>query len=274
MFIKPNWRILTIGDGDLSFSASLLNHHKPKKLTATVFDSLDTLTSKYDNYAYQNLIKNDCEVLLSFDVTNKATWSDLNLHSYDLVIFQFPLVPAFESEAEFHQKCKQNNLSVNTLNRHLLRTFLIHSFDQFLDPKGENLSYITSKDVKPYREWDIETALLIGLENQKKTINYLGQMNFDINAFPGYKIRNVDRDKHVKDTQGNVYVFSNQKQTELIDKLAIPNYAKTDLSNKYCAFCRVGPFYSHLDKLEHLNSKRHKKMSDYHNQWLHFLNAT
>ena len=40
MHINPNWRILTVGDGDLSFSHALLTHYHPKQLTATVFDDL------------------------------------------------------------------------------------------------------------------------------------------------------------------------------------------------------------------------------------------
>jgi len=271
MFINPDWRILTIGDGDLSFSASLFNHHKPKKLTATIFDSLETLTNKYDDKAYQALRQNNCEVLTQFDVTNKDTWSTLKENSYDLVIFQFPLIPAFSSQDDFQQQCGQSNISVNTLNRHLLRTFLVNSFSHLLDPNGENLCYITSKDVKPYREWDIENTLLIGLENDHNPINYLGQMNFEINNFPGYRIRNVDRDKHVKDTKGNTYVYSNKTHTELSKKLIIPNYANTDLSDKYCAFCRVGPFFSSTDKIEHQQSKRHKKMTEYNNQWVQYL---
>ncbi|PAJ72591.1 hypothetical protein CJF42_20435 [Pseudoalteromonas sp. NBT06-2] len=274
MFINPNWRILTIGDGDLSFSASLLNHHTPKKLTATVLDSLETLTKKYDNKAYQILRQHHCEVLTLFDVTNKKTWSNLKQNSYDLVVFQFPLIPAFSSQDDFHQHCSQANISVNTLNRHLLRTFLINTFSHFLDPKGENLCFITSKDVKPYRDWDIENTLLLGIKNDKNLISYLGQMNFDINHFPGYKIRNVDRDKHVKNTQGNTYVYSNQTHAELSKKLMIPDYAKASLSDTYCAFCRVGPFYSHQDKLEHQSSKRHKKMTIFHNQWLNYLNLS
>lgn len=272
MFINPNWRILTIGDGDLSFSASVFNHHKPKKLTATIFDSLETLTHKYDDKAYQTLHQNNCEVLTLFDVKNNDSWSTLSKHSYDLVIFQFPLIPAFSSKEDFQQQCGQTPISVNTLNRHLLRSFLTNAFSHFLDPKGENLCFITSKDVKPYREWDIENSLLLGLENDKNPIAYLGQMNFDITDFPGYKIRNVDRDKHVKDTQGNTYVYSNQTHTELSTKLTIPHYAKTSLSDKYCAFCRVGPFFSAQDKIDHQQSKRHKKMSQYHAQWLQSLN--
>jgi hypothetical protein len=58
MYINPDWRILTVGDGDLSFSASLMAHHKPRSLTATIFDSRATLMRKYgDDENYQRLKK-------------------------------------------------------------------------------------------------------------------------------------------------------------------------------------------------------------------------
>ena len=47
MYINPKWRILTIGDGDLSFSVSLLKNYQPRALTATVFDSQLSLSTKY-----------------------------------------------------------------------------------------------------------------------------------------------------------------------------------------------------------------------------------
>jgi 25S rRNA (uracil2634-N3)-methyltransferase len=106
MYIKPNWRILTIGDGDLSFSASVWQNFKPKQLTATVFDSQKTLEDKYQHHAI-DLLKTDSnqQLLFGFDVTAPNTWPEnwrnLKHQQFDLVIFQFPLVPAFEIHSIF-----------------------------------------------------------------------------------------------------------------------------------------------------------------------------
>jgi len=54
MYINPNWRILTIGDGDLSFSNALLQHYAPTQLTATIYDPLATLENKYGDDFYKN----------------------------------------------------------------------------------------------------------------------------------------------------------------------------------------------------------------------------
>ena len=270
MLIKPNWRILTIGDGDLSFSAALWHHFKPAQLTATVFDSQQTLENKYQQHAVKQLQTGPSQhVLFGFDVTDPNTWGCLKKHSFDLVIFQFPLVPAFEDPEYFH---KMGDISVNTLNRLLLRKFLIHCTEYFLDPAGQQLCYITSKDVKPYCEWNIENSLNQGL----KHIEYLGSMPFHIENFPGYKIRNVDRDKHVKDTQGITYIWrpkiatqvhNGASKQELIEGLI----AKSHQGEKYCEFCKAGPFASASDKSLHEHTKRHRLMQQYEDQYANVI---
>ncbi|GAA5130006.1 class I SAM-dependent methyltransferase [Thalassotalea piscium] len=257
MYINPAWRILTIGDGDLSFSHSLLENYHPKSLTATVFDDISSLSSKYSTTHFKQLQAQRCEVITSFDVTKKQTWGNLDKHQFDVIIFQFPLLPAFNSAKDFKQQSQ--NISLNTLHRRLLRRYLLNCFNEFLDPQGAQLALITSKDVKPYRQWCIEQALIINTD-----INYIGSMPFETDKFPGYKIRNVDRDKHVKDTEGVTYVFSRLLTTELDNKVTQPNY----LHDNYCSYCRVGPFYTERDKQSHLVSKKHQKMALFEQQWL------
>ncbi len=270
MFIKPNWRILTIGDGDLSFSASLWDHFKPSQLTATVFDSQKILEDKYQHHAIKQLQTDpNQQVLFSFDVTNSDSWSNLPEKSFDLVIFQFPLVPAFEDPEYFH---KMGDISVNTLNRLLLRKFLIHCTEYFLDPNGQQLCYITSKDVKPYCEWNIENSLNQGVEH----IEYLGSMPFNIEDFPGYKVRNVDRDKHVKDTQGITYVWRSKTASQAHNsaserKLIEGLIAKSHQGEQYCGFCKAGPFVSTGDKSLHEQTKKHRLMQQYEDQYLRMI---
>ncbi|MCG6202279.1 class I SAM-dependent methyltransferase [Psychromonas antarctica] len=256
MMINKKWRILTIGDGDLSFSKALLIH-QPASLTATVYDSLATMSGKYGDLFYQQLKLENIPILFEFDVCNPTSWMGLEKNSFDLVIFQFPLLPAFRSFSEYKQ-CA-DKLNINTLNRRLLRDFLINSFSYFIDPNGQQLCFITSKDVKPYRQWNIENALHLNTD-----INYLGSMPFDIKMFPGYKIRNVDRDKHVKDTKGVTYVWSRLKRHSIIDKLNPAQF----LGDNYCTACRAGPFTTELDSMQHNKSIKHKQMMELERLWL------
>lgn len=257
MIIKKQWRILTIGDGDLSFSNALLNHHQPASLTATVYDSLSTMSGKYGDQFYHQLKMKNNPVLFEFDVCNANSWAGLAKNSFDLVIFQFPLLPAFSSFSEYQNRCAK--LNINTLNRRLLRDFLINSFNHFLDPNGQQLCFITSKDVKPYRQWNIENALHLQTD-----IHYLGSIPFDIKMFPEYKIRNVDRDKHVKDTKGVTYVWSRQKKHPILDKLKTAQFQ----DENYCTACRAGPFSTKLDRIEHNKSKKHLQMVEFERLWL------
>lgn len=256
MIIDKTWRVLTVGDGDLSFSASLLTHHQPAHLTATVFDAQETLLNKYTHNDLQTLLDKGCPVLCEFDVTDPNTWSTLDRHSFDLVIFQFPLIPAFKSQQEFQEKCKE--VHINTLNRQLLRHFLLNAFTHFLDPNGARLGYITSKDVKPYKEWNIENSL-----HRNTNINYLGWHDFNIDAFPGYKVRNVDRDKHVKDTKGITYVWSDNTAHPIKSQLREALYQ----GETYCQLCATGPYNNSQDKLKHQSTKKHLNMVNYEAMW-------
>ena len=256
MIIKKEWRILTVGDGDLSFSYSLHKHHKVNNLTATVYDSMEIMTNKYTENTYLQLKKDQVPLLFGFDVTNPESWSTLKKQSFDVVIFQFPLLPAFRSFDDFKQHGQQ--VSINTLNRTLLRTFLKNSFNYFLDPQGEQLCFITSKDVKPYKEWNIENSL-----HQQTDFHYLGSSLFDINHFPDYKVRNVDRDKHVRDTQGRTYAWSVQEKHKIKNELDEAIYQGKDC----CTICRSGPFTTERDRQDHNASKKHQQMLDFEALW-------
>ncbi|KZN31635.1 class I SAM-dependent methyltransferase [Pseudoalteromonas luteoviolacea] len=260
MKLNPQWRILTVGDGDLSFSYSIQKYLKPKTLVASIYDSEETLKRKYQEHAFDKLVDSKTPVLTEFDVTSPSCWEQLNQQQFDVVVFQFPLIPAFASHDEF----KQNNLTVNTLNRRLLRYFLVYSQTYALDKQGPMLSIITSKDVKPYCEWNLEQTLHQGLD-----ITYLGQTDFEIDQFPEYKIRNVDRDKHVKDTRGISYFWSSKGQLPLPVSLQFPGY----LSETHCSMCRAGPFLTEQDERAHWSSKKHKQMSRHEKTWQTFLES-
>jgi 25S rRNA (uracil2634-N3)-methyltransferase len=271
MYIDPKWRVLTVGDGDLSFSASLLKNHQPQQLTATIYDSMACLQEKYGDDYYQQLQQDNCQVITDFDVTDKKTWGKLVKKSFDLVIFQFPLLPAFSSEKAFKTYCE--TYSVNTLNRALLRKYLLNCFQYFLDDNGVKLAFITSKNVKPYLQWNIEKSLI-----RSTDINYIGRFYFDISKFPDYKVRNVNRDKHVKSTQGTTYIYSLESlencKTIFDDKsddYITYNRQSRVPEHKTCQACRTGAFATERDKLMHLATKKHQQMFAYEEQWSDFL---
>jgi len=266
MYLNPNWRILTVGDGDLSFSNAVVNHIKPAKLVASTYDSAETIEQKYQHNALSSLKKCHVEVINCFDVTDPLCWQKLaaHQHSFDVVIFQFPLIPAFVGREAFESNTQKT--SMNVLNRALLHQFIKYANNYALDKSGPMLCYITSKDVKPYREWNIEGSLSNGLEAK-----YAGQMPFDINQFDGYKIRNVDRDKHVKDTTGITYVFTPKAISAQSDELSTHLTKPAYLGENHCSLCRVGPFIATEDENKHLNAKKHQQMLKLEDDWQAWL---
>ena len=102
MVINPDWRILTVGDGDGSFSLSLYKNYKPKHLTVSVLDSFQQLNSKYGLQHIEQLKVQGIPVYFEFDVTQPNSWQALALQQFDVVIFQFPLLPNFGSKEFFH----------------------------------------------------------------------------------------------------------------------------------------------------------------------------
>ncbi|WP_462152660.1 class I SAM-dependent methyltransferase [Pseudoalteromonas xiamenensis] len=257
MHINPTWRVLTVGDGDLTFSRALKMKYPELSLVASVYDSEETLRNKYEQHAIDDLYDAQVPVYFEFDVTDTTCWAKL-ARTFDVVIFQFPLIPSFTSKEAF----ESTPYSVNTLNRILLRKFIHHSQQCALDPNGPMLSYITSKDVKPYREWNLEGSLVSNLN-----YHYLGCSPFNIELFPDYKIRNVDRDKHVKDTSGISYVWSTKTELNENHSLQVPEY----LGEQYCTMCRVGEFLNEQDKSAHKRSRLHKAMARNETAWEAYL---
>ena len=267
MILNKNWRILTIGDGDLSFSYSLQKYHSPLNLVATVYDDKVTMTQKYGDDFYQKLKTANIPVFFSFDITDPKSWGNISKESFDVVIFQFPLLPAFSSFEHFqssfsHSLGINENTVINILNRQLLRRFLLNVNTHFLDKSGQQLCFITSKDVKPYQEWNIEYSLAMDTP-----LTYLGASEFDIKLFPEYKVRNVDRDKHVRDTKGQTYVWSVNPEHAIKQQLQPVAFQEDNC----CQCCRAGPFISEQERLNHEKTKKHLKMQSFEKAWKQLL---
>lgn len=260
MFLDPSWRVLTVGDGDLSFTRALLSKYPAQQLHGSVYDSEETLRNKYHHHGVDELRQAQVPLLFEFDVTTAQSWQRLANKQFDVVVFQFPLLSQVGSETAFKQAQQLGGL--NTLNRALLHQFLANSARYALDNNGAGLCYITSKDVKPYSHWGLDHALCT-----HTPLQYVGEQRFDLQRFPGYKVRNVDRDKHVKDTLGITYTYA-LDATTLSEHCVRPHYLD---NNDCCLLCRAGPFHSEHDKQRHMQSKTHKQMQNFAKHWQNWL---
>lgn len=261
MYIPQHAKVITIGDGDLSFSRALLAHVQPNNLVATTYDSESTLRSKYKYNALDDLINAGVSVHHNIDITDTTDLAQQAFKKADIVIFNHPLVPTQRSYAQ-HQKLRDK--STNLLNRTLLNHFLKNSFSHLLDTNGERLCYITTKSVKPYSHWHIETSLTL----QNSAYRYLGCEAFDLTMFKNYQVRNVDRDKCVKHEASDIYVYSDNPEHSVLSRLTPFKYAQAD----HCPLCRKGPFANIDDWQLHTQTRIHKAQQQYSDAWVEFIN--
>ena len=251
--IKPNWRVLTVGDGDLSFSQALVTQGVISNLTASTLDDEETIYAKYELNAVQALKDNEVEIQFGLDICNSTSFDPALKHNFDAIIFQFPLIPQHKDIADFKQA---NQWGANVLNRRLLWRFLHHAFSYFLSPQGQQLAMITSKDVKPYSHWDLENLY------QTPDYRFLGYQNFEINDFEGYRLRNVDRDKEVKHTASKTYLWGVQLPEEFTGVLLSSKHRENN-----CILCGKGPFEHQEARRVHEMSKGHKRLQQYEDAW-------
>lgn len=96
---SPDDRILLIGEGDLSFVRSLVEHHGCMRVTATVLErDLEELCTKYphveDNIAA--VVKGGGKVQYGIDATKMSMWAEgvkgERVGGMDRIIFNFPHV--------------------------------------------------------------------------------------------------------------------------------------------------------------------------------------
>ncbi|XXH04857.1 hypothetical protein Hte_011279 [Hypoxylon texense] len=174
----PEDRILLIGDGDLSFAASLVEHHFCADVTATVLEAnLDALVEKYPQVP-ENIAKIEAEgskVLYNVDATKMAPFvekkgkdSSGSVGAMDRIIFNFPHVGGKSTDV---------NRQVR-YNQELLVSFFRRAGPS-LAPGGSIV--VTLFEGEPYTLWNVrDLARHSGLQVERS-------FRFRASAYPGYR---------------------------------------------------------------------------------------
>jgi 25S rRNA (uracil2634-N3)-methyltransferase len=171
--------VLTIGDGDFSFSLSLAKSLKIDNFVATSYESEESVLSVYKHSAHniQNLRQLGIEVRHVVDGKNiQESMNESSLkNSFDFIIWNFPCIRitggADAQVADIEE------------NKDLVRSFF-SSARHFLKKESSSSSsgeiHVTHKTFEPFCWWDILTlAADAGLV-------YGGSMVFDRYLYPGY----------------------------------------------------------------------------------------
>ena len=106
-------RILLVGEGDFSFSRSLLEHHECKRLHATSYDSRSASHSKYSQVAAHTkaLEMETCKVEYGVDATKLGHpgggGKDVRIGGWDRIVFNFPHVGGLTKDVNRQVRANQ-----------------------------------------------------------------------------------------------------------------------------------------------------------------------
>lgn len=171
---SPEDAILLVGEGDLSFSASLVEHHYCENITATVLEaSEDDLKTKYPHVG-ENIAKIEAEgskVVYGVDARKMGPFTNKKgkdaVGTMDRIIFNFPHVGGKSTDVNRQVRYNQE-LLVDFFKRALLS----------LAPRGTII--VTLFEGEPYTLWNIrDLGRHSGLQVERS-------FRFQASAYPGY----------------------------------------------------------------------------------------
>jgi 25S rRNA (uracil2634-N3)-methyltransferase len=138
--------ILLVGEGDLSFTLSLLHDHGCANLTATTYDSETALVEKYPHAAgaIKQIKDEDQTILHGVDAQKLFSNKELKKRApFDRIIFNFPHTGGISTDV---------NRQVRA-NQALLSAFFQSSMPLLNDPSGTVV--VTLFESEPYTLWNI-----------------------------------------------------------------------------------------------------------------------
>ncbi len=170
----PEESILLVGEGDLSFAASLVEHHGCEKVTATVLEkNAEELAEKYPQAvenAQKILAEEGCRVLYGIDARKMAPFARKGRDPVGLmerILFNFPHVGGKSTDV---------NRQVR-YNQELLVDFFKRALPS-LAPGGSIV--VTLFEGEPYTLWNIrDLGRHSGLQVERS-------FKFQAAAYPGY----------------------------------------------------------------------------------------
>ena len=210
MGFKCGMRVLTVGDGDFSFSLAVAKRNC--MVVATSYEDLTTLQRVYPAFD---------DTLNTFQ-----KFSTNNIVGYNVDATQLQkTLPAnvIQSNIKFHRICwnfpctaigrgQDGQNSAMEENKELLRKFMANSL-QFLEQGGE--IFITHKTKPPYNQWEMETVAMEEIHKNGNPLEfeYRGRLVFDkCNLHPYVPRKALDK-KSFPCHDACVYVFGFRKES-------------------------------------------------------------
>lgn len=213
-------RILTVGDGDFSFSLCLATHLRRKDISdeskativASSYESQESVLKTYPtaHSTLSALSSAGVRVLHDIDARKVHEYSSINSKDYDVIVWNFPCkgVPAgFDGQVNEIEE-----------NKEMLQSFF-KTCGKVLKPNGE--VHVTHKTLEPFSWWKIgEIAESCGWIHECSVI-------FDKCVYPGYKNCKALDKRSFPTSDALIYIFRRSDPTILENSSACCSFELT-----------------------------------------------
>ncbi|KAL6314339.1 hypothetical protein AAG906_021048 [Vitis piasezkii] len=198
---SSEYKILLVGEGDFSFSASLaVAFASATNITATSLDSIEFLSTNY-RHALSNIDKLrslGAKVMHDVDATKMANVFPFKCMRFDRVVYNFPLAGFFPMNP--------GRMRSGWRHRMLVQQFLENT-KKLIHIDGE--IHITHKSNGFFYEWNLEfLASRVGLR-------LIEEVPFNFRDYPGYRTKyGFGGDNNFNCSPSKTYKFGHKKPIE------------------------------------------------------------
>lgn len=203
---KSGMNVLTVGDGDFTFSlglARIIAMNASSMLVATSYESLETLRKVYPNIqdTINELYALNVSVYFEVDATNLKETLPVRNVKFHRISWNFPCTAISNGQDG------QNNELVQ--NQNLIKAF-IKQCESYLSP-GDGEIHMIHKTKPPYNQWSLE---IVALEDykEKRFVEYKGRIVFDKCLLPPYTPRKALDKKSFPVSDACLYIFGSIDQ--------------------------------------------------------------
>ena len=188
-------RVLTVGDGDLSFSVALAERGECASLTASTLEpDLEALQREYDGLDVRGHARRIDDVRYGVDA-RRLSFDE----SFDRIVFNFPCLPVSDGKDGNSEGSGKADASAIEENKALVRAF-VRSAAPLLAPGGE--IHVAHKTKEPFSWWGFPDLVSHAL------LTYRGALVFDRAAYQPYANRKARDRKSFSAIDAVVYVYA------------------------------------------------------------------
>ena len=214
---RQGMKVLTIGDGDFSFSLALArimckgSNEEGSEVVATSYESLETLKKVYPSIqeTIDEMLQLNVKIYYEVDATNLNDTLSLKSGNYHRIVWNFPCTAIANGQDGQNEQMKENQMLVKKFVKQCVH---------YLHPSGE--IQFKHKTKPPYDQWGLERVAVeedgVWSEKDPCPLEYKGRVVFDKCLLPPYTPRKALNKKSFPYHDACLFVFGwkTQKDTD------------------------------------------------------------